>query len=81
MPPRKTVDKDKGGIEESMYEQTVGKAAIEIERLTGWFNWAGRHPGVVLLGALVMAILALPKSPRTGDIEPDLGDEEVPLFI
>jgi hypothetical protein len=64
-----------------MREQTDGKAAIESERHTGWFNWAERHPGVVLLGALVMGILALQKAPRSEDIERDTTGEEVPLFI
>ncbi|HMD85552.1 MAG TPA: hypothetical protein VKO18_12735 [Terriglobia bacterium] len=58
-----------------------GEAAIQLARHAGWFNWAERHPGVVLLGALVMAILALPRSPKTEDIEDDTSGEEVPLFI
>ena len=64
-----------------MHEQVPGKAAFQLEPHTGWFNWAERHPGVVLLGALVMAILALQKSPRTEDFERDTSGEEVPLFI
>lgn len=64
-----------------MREQTDDKAAIESEHHAHWFNWAGRHPGVVLLGALVMAIIALQKSPGTEDIEHDPGGEEAPLFI
>jgi len=64
-----------------MREQASDKAPIESQRHTGWFNWAGRHPGVVLLGALVMAILALSESPGTEDIERDTSGEEVPLFI
>jgi hypothetical protein len=81
MPPPSPVDKDKGGIEEPMSEQATGQATSQLGRLSGWFNWAERHPGVVLLGALVMAILALPKSPRSEDIERDTTGEEVPLFI
>ena len=42
--------------------------------------WRDRT-AVVLLGALVMAILALQKSPRTEDFERDTSGEEVPLFI
>jgi len=63
-----------------MHEQAGGKAANHLER-RGWFNWAGRHPGVELLGALVVAILALQKPPRIEDIERDTSGEEVPLFI
>ncbi|MGA3324976.1 MAG: hypothetical protein ABSF45_10930 [Terriglobia bacterium] len=62
-----------------MRERTNGQAPIEPEGQTRWFNWAGRHPGVFLLGALVMAILALRESPRAVDSDP--GDEEVPLFV
>jgi hypothetical protein len=79
--PRETVDKKEGGIEKAMREQGDGEAAMQLERPTGWFNWAKRHPGVVLLGALLMAILALPKSPRIEDIELDTSVEDVPLFI
>ena len=41
-----------------MHEQTGGEAAIQLERHIGWLEWAEQHPGVVLLGALAMAILA-----------------------
>jgi hypothetical protein len=68
-------------MEKSMYEQTNRKAAIRFESGPGWLNWAGRHPGFVVLGALVVAILAFTKSPETRDVESDPGDEEVPLFI
>jgi hypothetical protein len=78
---REVVDSNTGGIETSMREQASDKAPIESERHTGWFNWAGRHPGVVLLGALVMAFLALQESPSHEDVERDTSDEEVPLFI
>jgi hypothetical protein len=64
-----------------MREQASDKAPIESERHTGWFKWAGRHPGVVLVGALVMAILALSKSPGTDETERNTSGEEVPLFI
>jgi hypothetical protein len=64
-----------------MHDQAGNKSAIQLERHTRWFKWAERHPGVVLLSALAMAILALQKSPRTEDIESDASGEEVPLFI
>jgi hypothetical protein len=64
-----------------MYNQTDRNAAIQLKPRTGWFNWAEQHPGWVVLGALVVAILALNKSLKTPDLEPDPGDEEVPLFI
>ena len=78
MSPRETVDKNMGGIAKPMREQT-DEPAIKSERHTGWLNWAGQHPGVLLLGALVMAILALRGSPRIKDRDPS--DEEVPLFV
>jgi len=64
-----------------MREQGVGKPAMQPERRAGWFHWAERHPGILLLGALVMAMLALAKPPKTEDIEHDTSGEEVPLFI
>ena len=78
---RKTVDNNNGGMEMSMFEQTDEKAAIQLESNPGWFKWAGRHPGLVALGALVVAVVALNKSLKIREIEPDTGDEEVPLFI
>jgi hypothetical protein len=64
-----------------MHLQTAGKVAAEAGKLTGWINWVGRHPGIVLLGALVMAILSVQTSPGARDSESDSDDEEVPLFI
>ncbi len=64
-----------------MHAQTAGKAAVGVGKLSGWITWAGRHPGIVLLGALVLAILSVHESPRAGDTERDSNDEEVPLFI
>lgn len=63
-----------------MREQADGKAAFEPAG-PGWFNWIGEHPGVVLLGALVVATLALDNSPKIEYIERDTSGEEVPLFI
>jgi len=64
-----------------MHEQANGKAANQHKPQTGWFNWAERHPGIVLLGALAMALLALQKLPKAKGIERDPSAEEVPLFI
>jgi hypothetical protein len=63
-----------------MREQTAGKETSQLAG-PGWFNWIGEHPGVVLLGALVVATLALENSPEIEDIERDPTGEEVPLFI
>ena len=46
-----------------------------------WFAWAGRHPGVILLGAVAVAVLAIPKPTRKHNVESDSAGEEVPLFI
>jgi hypothetical protein len=46
-----------------------------------WFGWAGRHPGVVLLGTMLVVVLALPKPSRSRDVERDTTGEEVPLFV
>jgi len=64
-----------------MRKQSSDEASIEPERHTGWFNWVAQHPGVVLLGALVISVLALSKSPGTEETERDTSGEEVPLFI
>jgi hypothetical protein len=69
------------GREESMQVLTAAKAALLLGKPIGWINWAGRHPGIVLLGALAMAILTLQKSPGTLEPEYESSDEEVPLFI
>jgi hypothetical protein len=65
----------------SMREQSSGNVAAHRETYTGWFDWAERHLGVVLLGALVMAILTLPNSPPPEDTDRDTSGDEVPLFI
>ncbi|MFZ0964639.1 MAG: hypothetical protein WAO35_27590 [Terriglobia bacterium] len=63
-----------------MHEPTEGEATFP-HAGPGWLDWVGQHPGVVLLGALVVATLALNDSPRTEDVERDTSGEEVPLFI
>ena len=64
-----------------MHNEPRGEAAVRVERASSWFRWAGQHPGVVLLGALAMALLALRKPPQAAVAESDASDEEVPLFI
>ena len=59
---------------------TAAKAALLLGKPIGWINWAGRHPGIVLLGALAMTILTFQKSPGTMEPEHESSDEEVPLF-
>jgi len=46
-----------------------------------WFRWAERHPGVMLMGALVVALMALRMPSKTRDTDRDISGEEVPLFI
>jgi hypothetical protein len=48
---------------------------------TGWLDWAGRHPGLALLGSLALAILAFRNTPEPADTQSDAGGEEVALFI
>ena len=64
-----------------MYIDKADKATGEIERLSGWVHWVGRHPGIILLGALAMAILSLQKSHKTEGADRDSSGEDVPLFI
>jgi hypothetical protein len=64
-----------------MRVQTAGNGGVGAGKLIGWVDWAGRHPGIVLLGALVTVILSSRMSPRGRQIDDDLPDDEVPLFI
>jgi hypothetical protein len=62
-----------------MREQPLGETRLQGG--IGWLDWAGRHPGLVLLGSLAVAILAYWESPPPPDTELDASGEEVPLFI
>jgi hypothetical protein len=73
--------KEGGGIEDRMDIQSHGQPARPQERHTGWLEWAEQHPGFVLLGALVVAILAFRRPSRAIDVQPETTGEEVPLFI
>ena len=64
-----------------MQTQTVGKTITELGKLSGWLDWAGRHPAIVLLGAVAVAFVALQQSPGAEAGELDGSREEVPLFI
>ncbi len=46
-----------------------------------WLNWAGRHPGVMVFGTLLVAALLLAREPSKPLPEVDSAGEEVPLFI
>ncbi len=62
-----------------MREQPYGQSGSELG--TSWIDWAARHPGIVLLGTLVIAILAFSGEPKLEDTDLDSSGEEVPLFI
>ena len=47
-----------------MRVQTAGNGGVGAGKLIGWVDWAGRHPGIVLLGALVTVILSSRMAPR-----------------
>ena len=64
-----------------MREQAEDNGTIQNKQSRGWFNWAAGHPGIMLLGALVVAIVALQKVPEPQETDIDPGGEEVPLFI
>ena len=81
MPPHKTADKDKGGVEATMREQAEDNAEIYLGQRSDWLRWPGRHPGIVLLGTLIVAMLAFRKSPPADDAQLDTTAEGVPLFI
>jgi len=76
-------DIDRESSEVTMRVQRAGNGGVEAGKLIGWVNWAGRHPGIVLLGALVTVILSSRMSPRDREFADEDGarDDEVPLFI
>ena len=61
--------------------QNAGSKKSTQQRGRHWLGWASRHPGVVLLGAMLVVALALPKPIRIRDVERDTTGEEVPLFV
>ena len=64
-----------------MHEQSGSVVPGRFERRRGWLGWAGRHAGLVLLGTLAIAFLALHRHAQPAESERDASDEEVPLFI
>jgi len=64
-----------------MCEQPRGQEHTRSALGTSWIDWAVRHPGLVLLGTLVVAVLAITGSPKPAEMELDADGEEVPLFI
>jgi hypothetical protein len=64
-----------------MREPRAGTDGIRSQSGMSWLDWAGRHPGLVLLGSLAVAVLACSNSPEPTDTELDASGEEVPLFI
>lgn len=47
----------------------------------GWLGWVGRHPGLVLLGTLAVAILTLGRPHHAPEAAPATNGEDTPLFI
>ena len=81
MPLAISADTDGDDSEMSMRIQTAGEGGVEVGKLIGWIDWAGRHPGIVLLGALVTVILSAQMSPTGAETESAACNDEVPLFI
>lgn len=46
-----------------------------------WWRWARQHPGTMLLGAMVLAVLVVPYPWGKGRPAADLEADETPLFI
>jgi hypothetical protein len=59
----------------------MGKEDSELGKLTRVIQWVGKHPGYVVAGALMIAILSLQPSPKPQDIVQDSPADDVPLFI
>ncbi len=64
-----------------MDELTEIHGASSFPRGPGWLKWAEDHPGIVLLGTLVVATLLLARPTTKPAVEMDQASEEVPLFI
>jgi hypothetical protein len=64
-----------------MRNQPIDFTSNQYQKHQGWLFWPGRHPGVVLLGTLVVAILAFRGSAPAKDVQTDSTGEDVPLFV
>jgi len=53
----------------------------QVRQQSGWWDWAGHHPGWVLLGGLLLGILTLTRPAPSPEQPKDDEGEEVPLFI
>jgi hypothetical protein len=53
----------------------------EKDQSGSWLNWAGRHPGAVLLATLFVAAALLVREPTRPHPDLDHAGDEVPLFI
>jgi len=73
--------RDQVECRENSIPTKAGSGAMGVGQPSRWRNWARRHPGVLLLGAVAVVVLALPEPARLHDVERDPGGEEVPLFI
>ena len=50
--------------------------------LTRLIQWVGKHPGYIVLGAVMIAFLSMqPSSPKPQDQVHDSAIDDVPLFI
>jgi hypothetical protein len=47
----------------------------------GLFEWVGRHPGVLLLGTLFVAVMVLTRETESSQADFFGSEEEVPLFV
>ena len=62
-------------MRESSRAQSAGQP------FTSWLDWAGQHPGFVLLGTLLVAALLTTGLPTQNQPTSDTSGEEDPLFI
>lgn len=46
-----------------------------------WWRWARKHPGTLLLGAMVLAVLLAPRPWAEHRAPADKDADETPLFI
>jgi hypothetical protein len=59
----------------------MGNTKFEAGTLKRWIHWAGEHPGLMLLGALMIAVLTMQPTGEPQDAAQDSPVDDVPLFV
>ncbi len=57
------------------------KTVVKENEPPRWWRWARQHPGTLLLGAMVLAVLLAPHPRAKNQPAADMDADETPLFI